>query len=352
MKQIPNRYARGFSLIELMIALLIALMLLLGLVQVFAASRTAYKLSEGMSRTQENARFALDYLQRDIRMAGHFGCVNDQARRQIAGALTSHFVAGAPMDFGFSVRGFENATPTGVVLAPARVAGTDSIVLRFMGGNGIPITAINPASRTIDVNPARWSALTDGGLVAPVVFGVADCAFADAFLATGVNGGAGRVTAPASVDLARYGANPAGGPTMLYRGEAVVYYIGLGAGGQPSLWRARINVDGSTTSEELVEGIENLQFRYGMDLNPATNPSGYIATQGTAADVGTSEADWRRVGQVQVALLASSPNPATSAQAQVTPLTLLGVAVAPADDGRYRAVYESTIALRNRLYGN
>ena len=109
MKANSKRSIRGLSLIELMIALLIGSILMIGVVQVFAASRTAYQLSEGMSRVQENGRFALDYLQRDIRMAGHFGCVNDQARGQINGALNSHFAANGPMDFGFSVRGYENA---------------------------------------------------------------------------------------------------------------------------------------------------------------------------------------------------------------------------------------------------
>ena len=51
-------------------------------------------------------------------------------------------------------------------------------------------------------------------------------------------------------------------------------------------------------------------------------------------------------------LLASSPNRAAAAQAsQITPMLLGEVQALPAD-GRYRAVYESTIALRNRLYGN
>jgi len=341
----------GLSLIELMIAMLIGSILMIGVVQVFGASRTAYQLSEGMARVQENGRFALDYLQRDLRMAGHFGCVNDQARGQIAGALTSHFTANGPMDFGFSVRGYDNANPTGITLSPARRAGTDVIVLRFMSASGIPITAIDPAGSTVDVDPTKWTVLTDGGVAAPTLFGVADCAFADVFVADSVNAGGGQVGVPTTVDLARYGASPEGGPTMLYRAESVVYYIGTGAGGQPSLWRARVNVDGSSVSEELVEGIEDMQFRYGMDRRPAANPSGYIETQGSAADVGTSEAEWRRVGQIQVALLAASPNPAASAQAQTAP-TLFGVSTAAATDTRYRTVYESTIALRNRLYGN
>jgi len=346
------RKIQGLSLIELMIALAIGSILILGLVQVFGASRAAYQLSEGMARVQENGRFAMDYLQRDIRMAGHFGCVNDQARRQIAGGLTSHFTVNGPMDFGFSVRGYENASPPGIVLSPTRIAGTDSIVLRFMTGDGVPIVSIDPGSSFVEVDPAKWDVLTDSGVASPQLFGVADCAFADVFMATSVNSATGRVVVPNTVDLARYGvAGVDGGPTMLYRGEAIVYYIGEGAGGRPSLWRARINADGSTNGEELVEGIENMQFRYGLDMNPATNPKGYIATQSTATAVGNTEDNWRRVGQVQVALLAASPNPAASAQAADVPTLLDATATLPAD-GRYRSVFENTIALRNRLYGN
>ena len=68
-----GRHAAGLSLIEMMIAMVISLILMLGVVQIFMASRAASRLSEGAARTQENARFALDFLERDIRMAGHMG---------------------------------------------------------------------------------------------------------------------------------------------------------------------------------------------------------------------------------------------------------------------------------------
>ena len=41
---------RGVSLIELMIALVIGLLLTLGIIQIFHASRTAYALSEALAR--------------------------------------------------------------------------------------------------------------------------------------------------------------------------------------------------------------------------------------------------------------------------------------------------------------
>lgn len=358
MKSMRHHDVSGLSLIELMIAVLIGTFLMLGVIQVFSASREAYRLSEGLARVQENGRFALDYLQRDIRMIGHFGCVNDQARFQTPDAMRSHFAANGILDFTVSVRGFDGA-PAGVVLNPAPVANTDAIMLRFLTGGGIPVTAIDEGARTVTVPGGSWEVLTQDGVANPRLFGIADCAHADVFQANNVIAGTpttpGTVTTPAVVDLGRYGASPDGGPAMLYRAEAVIYYIGMRNGADlPSLYRARIGAGGAVASEELVEGIENLQLRYGLDRSvDVMQPTGYIETEGTATNVNANMVNWRRVGQVQVAVQVASPNPATSLQAQTgNRIRLLDIAQTAPEDRRLRHVYQSTIALRNRLYGN
>lgn len=61
----------GFSLVEIMIALLIGLFLLGGILQMFSASQQTYRMQSNLARLQENGRFALDFLSRDIRMAGY-----------------------------------------------------------------------------------------------------------------------------------------------------------------------------------------------------------------------------------------------------------------------------------------
>ena len=344
---------RGFSLIELMIALLISSILVLGMVQVFAASRNAYRLSEGVSRAQENSRFAMDFLQRDLRMAGHFGCINDRVRLQSAGRLVSHFATGGVLDFANSIRGYDNEAPLGLTLIPERVAGTDTLVLRFLGSTGVPVTRIdrsNLSMSVVEVDPAKWSRLSEEGDGASALFGVADCVFADVFSAQKVSARNGQLAAPASVDLERYGVGLQGGLAQLYRAHAWVYYIGVGTSGQRALFRARIGVDGRARGEELVEGIEDLQFRYGMDSSVAGDSSGTIAFQGRAVDVGSTDLAWRRVSQVQMGFIAASPMSANALQ--VRSLDVLGHSVTPAGDGRFRAVYVNTIALRNRLHGN
>ncbi len=350
MKGGRHHASAGLSLIELMVALAIGTVLMLGLTQIFSASRSAYQLSEGLSRVQENARFALDFLQRDIRMAGHFGCISDQARRQQSDTLISHFTSGGVLDFGYSIRGYDNASPSGLSLSPARIDGTDSVALRFLGGSGIAVSALgttDSGAPSVQVDAAKWSLLNQNGGASLALFGVADCTYADVFAAAGFDAGSGRVEAPAGVDFNKYRA----GTSTLYRAQALLYYIGLGTGGRAALMRARISADGTAESEELVEGVENLQLRYGLDRNAATDPSGFVGSEADADAVGDSELDWRRVAQVRLALLMASPDPAASMQREAVS-KLLGVTPTLPNDGRYRAVYETSVALRNRLYGN
>jgi prepilin-type N-terminal cleavage/methylation domain-containing protein len=63
----------GMTLIELMVALAIGAFLMIGAVTVFMQSRTTFRVTESVSRLQENARFALDFMEPDIRMAGFWG---------------------------------------------------------------------------------------------------------------------------------------------------------------------------------------------------------------------------------------------------------------------------------------
>lgn len=376
-----RHHERGLSLIELMVAMLLGLIVMLGVIQVFAASRTSYAVTEGLSRVQENARFALDSLERDLRMVGHYGCVNDRYRLLSAGQLNSHFAGGGALDFAQSLQGYD-ATGTGVtgtlnLSAPAAgwspalppwinnlnpVPGSDIVVLRFLAPEGVPVTGFSASGAGVSasVDVAKWPVLTQGGVAAPALFGIADCTYADVFQATAVGGGtvttkqAALNTTPIDFD-SRYTASPAG-QTVLYRAEAVVYYVGTGSNNRRSLFRARIlpAVGGTniatTPPEELVEGVDSVQFVYGLDgESDPTRPSGHIGLQRTA-DAITTEVDWRRVGQIKVGVLASSPDPASSRQAEdATRMRLLGTIVNAPQDGRYRTLYDTTISLRNRL---
>jgi type IV pilus assembly protein PilW len=379
----PSRKMRGVSLIELMIAMLIGLVLLLGLIQVFSASRVAYQTSEGLARVQENGRFAMDFLQRDLRMAGHFGCVNDQARRLMEESggnpdtLVSHFgpVPNTLLDFTRSIQGYEAdntapgntwnlsttagtwspGIPAGYIDGAPPRAGSDVVVMRYFSGEGVPVTNIvaTATETTIRFDPLKWNVLTQNGVAAPEIFGISDCTFADVFEATTLDVTTGTITVKVggdntSVINERYTSSPEG-QTFLYRAESIIYFVRNNAAGEPALFRRRAG----NVAEELVDGVESLQLLYGQDENPVNNLNGNIVVHNTAVPLGVTEQQWRRVGAVQVGLLMRSPTP-SSAPPPAEPYSALGVGYnSPVpSDGRYRAVYESTIALRNRLFGN
>lgn len=63
---------QGFSLLEVLIALSIFVMVLVGLYQIFDANRAIHARGRGKIDVQQNARAAIDEIAREIRMAGYF----------------------------------------------------------------------------------------------------------------------------------------------------------------------------------------------------------------------------------------------------------------------------------------
>lgn len=88
-----TRTARGFSLVELMIALAIGSVLIIGAVYVYSQSRITSAVNDTIARLQENGRYALSLIETDVQLAGYYGFTN------------------YPDDFGF-IAGGSTATVT------------------------------------------------------------------------------------------------------------------------------------------------------------------------------------------------------------------------------------------------
>lgn len=67
---------RGLSLIELLVALAIGSVLIVGAVYVYSQGRTTYAINEAVARVQENGRYVLSVLEPDIELAGYYGFTN------------------------------------------------------------------------------------------------------------------------------------------------------------------------------------------------------------------------------------------------------------------------------------
>lgn len=82
-----NRRVRGFSVLELLLALTLGLVLSLGFSQIAISARTTDASQQAAMLLQDDARFALGKLIQDIRLAGMFGC------------LATASIEGAPLAF-------------------------------------------------------------------------------------------------------------------------------------------------------------------------------------------------------------------------------------------------------------
>jgi len=69
------RANRGFGLIELLIALALSLVVILGVAQIFIAAKNTYVSQNAAASMQEDARFVLSKMIQEIRMVGMFGCL-------------------------------------------------------------------------------------------------------------------------------------------------------------------------------------------------------------------------------------------------------------------------------------
>ena len=65
---------QGLTLLELLIAMLIGTLLILGATSMFIANKRVYKEVDYQGRLAENARFAMEMMIRDLRMTGFIGC--------------------------------------------------------------------------------------------------------------------------------------------------------------------------------------------------------------------------------------------------------------------------------------
>lgn len=81
----PECAQRGLTLIELMIAMLLGVFLIGGVLQIFVSTKQTYRMQENLARLQENGRFAMNFLERDIRMAGYRSCLSYTVPSPIAG---------------------------------------------------------------------------------------------------------------------------------------------------------------------------------------------------------------------------------------------------------------------------
>lgn len=335
---------RGLSLVELMIAIAIASFLTLGLTELFSNSRQTYRVQENLSRLQENARFAMQIISRDIRMADFAGCKNSSINDATNHIDTTSGNYDATLhEFVSAVQGNNGAAGASIALdAP------DTLTILNAADSGVSVQAPFGPLPSSDINVTAGHDFEQGDIIL-----LADCTQSDIFQITNDPTGGTVIEHDLGAFISNPGPNQINEPgnsnplsctaghclSRVYTGEASIYRLRLntydiqqGTNGLNALFRNGV---------ELVEGIENIQVLYGADNNGDSTPDSYVPE-------GTVGLNMENVVAIRISLLASTieDNIAT----QPIPYTIFNDTVfSPLNDRRIRRVFTSTIALRNRL---
>ena len=343
------RRQRGMTLIEIMIALLIGAFLMGGVLQIFISSKQTNRMQEGLSRLQENGRFAVNFISKDIRRAGFQGCPSLRNGNVIPNVIASAPVIPALTE-NTLISGANNIDPSWDANACGAggvcIAGTDAISVTYgescSGNLSAAMADVNATVQILAVNTCGISA-TDAVLIS-------NCSSADIFRATS----SGTTIQHSALNTA-YGMD-----AELFNYHAYSYFIRESTSGAPerSLWRLdNTRATSGSNPTELIEGIEDMQILYGVDIdddddgNTATSapdgPANYYVSADNIPDIDVNGApDWFRVISIRISVLAVTLDDNLSAQP--VPYSYNGATITPTDS-KIRRVFNTTIVLRNRL---
>lgn len=385
---------KGMTLVELLIASVIGLIALIVISNIFIMSKKSSSLSEGMGRVHENKIIGLDFLQDDLRMIGHFGCVSDQALEgsgPLSYLSTTLDTTRTPLNFHMSILGYEatgtspgntidvSSLPTGGTgFSPAlpddlldilndRVNTSDIIGIRYLNPRSINMIATNNNPYPdFKYNANDWGIIGDfdnnNGLLA-----VSDCSSTTIFQASEDPSNGEIVVSERGLNIRPFTQVYENNKAKIYGVTSVIYYVGKPEGTEyPSLFRVRFGsvANGALTfqKDELVRGVETMQILYGQDHSTGDRLTGFIDRQRNASETNSRMASanesWRRVGMVKVGILMIDPNSSSALQrggaalSESGQINIQGVNVIVPADQKYRAPIETTVAIRNRLYGN
>ena len=375
---------QGFTIVELMVAATLGLLILAGTVTMFVNNKRLYQDQQEIGRLQENARYAMDMLTRELRLTGHVGCLGDPAL--VNNNLKNAFAGFAPggandkklgssddaaADAGLDTKEITVWTPSTIVegsenggnwqpsnstqVVGNMVAGSDALTLRFMEP-----TDFYPMNPPVASGGGTLRISAQSGLNAGDIVALADCDALEVVQITGAVAASGCTPSSAlstgpddtCLDTAPIAAGTVSGidpgniqtiaddkfdsTAKFYRFRTHRYFVGVDPNGNTVLYRKSDNSAGP--GDIIVDGIENMQVMYGEDTDNDQSPDIYRDASAVV--------NWPNVVAVRIALLVRTELEYGPEEDTKT-YDLLGTTVNPTDDRRQRQVATTTVLLRN-----
>jgi type IV pilus assembly protein PilW len=281
----------GFTLVELMVAMLLGLIIIGGVTSVFLANQQVYRTNSALSDVQGNTRMSFELLAQNIREAGLLGCGNNG---QVANVLADGPSNGGTdwwANWSNALVGYGSGTSANPVLTVGtaqgnQVSGTDSLMLLSAADGGLSVNTQNTSTTTFTLNGSSTN------LAAKKIMIVCDPAQATLFRASsyapasgsssasvGYGQTSGGNTINCSTGLGYPTVCTPGGTTYTYAANspiatlaAGVWYVGYNGASTTSptsLYLASVDTTtGNLTRQEMVRGVTAMNISYHMANQP------------------------------------------------------------------------------------
>jgi type IV pilus assembly protein PilW len=330
-----GRFQSGISFVEVLVAMVIGVIILAGVMQSMLTNQRNTVWSDDVAYIQENARYGLEILARDMRGSGYWGCAMNQSIPDDGATVFGNAVDVA-IDHPWlrleGIQGYEGSVdtfPDGLV--PAANLWENNA--NFVGNDDFTPDAVifRSADPTIDLQVTRHvrtsavfnftrDNLLEAGDMAVVVsedcshVGLMQASAADADSLTHDTGSVSpgnctnrlRSTTPFTCDAPPPDWQAFGPGSVVMRYRAVGYYIGTSAADntQPALFRALFvsmadDDEVTVQTDEIAIGVEDFQVLYGFDTDADGLANAYIR----ADEIDTGAGEWRQVVSVRFSLL-------------------------------------------------
>jgi len=301
-----QRHSYGFSTIELIVGTALSALLLTGVLSVFVGSRSTYATIDQRSQFEDNGRYGLQQMVKNIRAAGYSVCSRDVSRS----VNVLNHADQWKWKTNYAVVGFHAVGKNGWMpdldsTIPKPLSGTDVLVIHApkQGGDTIKLTSnMQSANDPLVVDSSAKKILARGDFVM-----VADCEGHSTFQVTGMSGDdavsilhsatRGDSMIPGNTRGSLDSAYPVGSSVIPLR--TITYYIGQAAIGKgSSLWQQTDN----QRPEEVAEGAEDLQLLFGIDTDGDQRVTKYVTADAVPS--------WDKVLSVRISLhVRASTNP-------------------------------------------
>jgi type IV pilus assembly protein PilW len=359
---------QGFTLIEMMVAMTLSLILLGGVLSVLYSSKLTYNENARTARLQESMRAGVEIILHDLRAGGFPGCarpLDTSATGDFLSVLTSP--TSLMWNFSLPVQGFDATATAWLPALPAPLdsegvlTGNDVVVVRTVRSNARTYrlsSSMSAGTDDIVVEKLAGETLRPG---VPML--ISDCDKSTVFAASGVVNGSTTATlqhavgttdpvsatnTTANIGVFKALGNSAASVAPI---DTIMYFVAA-SGGQdingvsrgPALWRISSTEPATApgTAQEVVEGVEALQVRYGEDTN------GDMIVDTVPYVTADAVKNWSNVIAVSIAMVVRSPEEINPTVQPPLTFDLLGDDYTSPSDRRARAMFTTTVTLRNR----